>query len=517
MSLKSVVSSKAAIALYGLVAGVFIYHLFVNSLVEEWLSNNVLNVQPSELSQDSSEQKPLYWVAPMDDNYRRNKPGKSPMGMDLIPVYSTSSQQINSEEQGVVVINPSVVNNLGVRTQKVQRGKLNKQINTVGYITFNEDKLVHIHPRIAGWIEKLYVKAAGDFVKKGQPLYELYSPELVNAQEEYLLTLTAKDTSLIEAAENRLKSLHIAQAVIDDIKLNRKVKQHVTFHAPQKGIVKDLSIREGFYVELGTKLFSIGDISEVWVEAEVFERQVRQIHVGDEVIMTLDYLPSQVWRGEVDYIHPILDAKTRTVKARLRFKNLDFDLKPNMFAQVTIYDASAEETLFIPKEALIRLAKQNKVVLALGEGRFKSVSVNVASEDKHNIEITSGLKEGDNIVVSAQFLIDSESSKTSDFIRMSAMPEETKSTEELSHQARVMGMVNSVNLQGSKVNVSREAIEKWGRPPATMDFSVLSSTLLHNLKIGQTIDFTFEIVDDEFIITKLHPHSHTSVQQRGDQ
>ncbi|MCO4800149.1 MAG: efflux RND transporter periplasmic adaptor subunit, partial [Colwelliaceae bacterium] len=305
MSLKSVVSSKLIFVLFGFVIGTAIHYLYPFLLVAHYnndeqkgtIQNTLAVVEHSE----GNKREPLYWVAPMDDNYRRDKAGKSPMGMDLVPVYENAGDDLG---KGTIKINPSVINNLGVRTEKVKYSQLDNQINTVGFITYNEDKLAHIHPRIAGWVEKLYVKATGDLVKKDQPLYELYSPELVNAQEEYLLTLLAKDNRLIQASESRLKALHIPQKIIDEIKATKQVKQNVMFTAPQSGIIKDLNIREGFYVDLGTKLFSIGDLSEVWVEAEVFERQYRKIHQGDKVSMNLDYLPEHIWQGEVDYIYP---------------------------------------------------------------------------------------------------------------------------------------------------------------------------------------------------------------------
>ena len=456
--------------------------------------------EQSSASKEQTTTEPLYWVAPMDDNYRRDKPGKSPMGMDLVPVYAETG---GNSGEGVVKINPSVVNNLGVRTATVSYARLDNQINTVGFITYNEDKLSHIHPRIAGWIEKLYIKATGDLVEKGQPLYELYSPELVNAQEEYLLTLAAKDKRLIAASENRLKALHIPQEVLNEIKSTKQVKQHVMFTAPQSGFVKDLNIREGFYVELGTKLFSIGDLSQVWVEAEVFERQYRKIHQGDKVSMNLDYLPEHVWQGEVDYIYPILDATTRTVRVRLRFENPDLSLKPNMFAQVTIHDSNVQQQLLIPKEALIRTGKQDRVVLALNHGEFKSISVKVGNQDADHIEILSGLNEGDKIVVSAQFLIDSESSKTSDFLRMAAIEQESEATHE--RKVWVQAKIENVMLSHRMVTMTHQAIDEWDWPEMTMDFIVGDNVDISQLENGLSLHVELSQGENgENILSNIH-------------
>ena len=360
---------------------------------------------------------PLYWVAPMDANYRRDEPGLSPMGMDLIPVYSQDRSE-RDDEAGTITISADVVNNLGVRTGVAERKKLHNEIMTVGYVQFDEDKLIHIHPRVSGWIEKLYVKASGEPVKQGKPLYDLYSPELVNAQEELVLAVNRKNTRLIQASEDRLRALQIPMSFIEELKRGLKVQQTVTFLAPQNGVVANLHIREGFFVQPGTTMLSIGSLEQVWVEAEIFERQVSLVHKNDRVTMRLDYLPGKVWEGRVDYMYPALDKKTRTARIRLRFDNTDKQLKPNMFAQVKVHSDSATPLLVIPREALIRTGVQDRVVLALGDGRYKSIEVHIGQRNQDVVEIIQGLDEGDRVVTSAQFLLDSESSKTSDFTRM---------------------------------------------------------------------------------------------------
>jgi Cu(I)/Ag(I) efflux system membrane fusion protein len=365
----------------------------------------------------SSRDKPLYWVAPMDPDYRRDKPGKSPMGMDLVPVYAIGAGGAD-EGPGTIEISPEVVNNLGVRTAHVERRALSTRIRTVGYVQYDQDRLIHIHPRVEGWIEKLYVKAAGDPVVQGQPLYELYSPQLVNAQEEMLLSLKRNNQRLVQAAQDRLLALQLSASFIDELKRERQVRQTITFRAPQSGVVDNLNIREGFFVKPGTTLMSIGALDDVWVEAEVFARQAALVEVGLPVVMTLNYLPGKEWRGTVDYVYPSLDEKTRTLRLRLRFNNAAGILKPNMFAQVFIEAGRGEDALMIPREAVIRTGSQDRVVLALGAGRFKSVAVRLGQLDEQYSQILEGLKEGDMIVVSAQFLLDSESSKSSDFMRM---------------------------------------------------------------------------------------------------
>lgn len=452
----------------------------------------------------SVEKQPIYWVAPMDANYKRDKPGKSPMGMDLVPVYDDGGKGPD-EGPGTIRISSDVVNNLGVRTAMVGYKSLHTQINTVGYVTYDEDKLVHIHPRVQGWIEKLYVKAIGDPVKKDQPLYDIYSPELVNAQEELLLALDRKNSRLISAAKDRLKALQLPKSAISKLIKTKKVQQNITFYAPQNGVVENLKIREGFFVKPGSTLMSIGDLSQVWVEAEVFERQAGQVEAGTPITMTLDYLPGKTWQGQVDYIYPTLDAKTRTVKVRLRFNNEKGEFKPNMFAQIAIHTQGDESALLIPKEALIRTGTQDRVVLALGEGSYKSISVNVGRFDSENVEILSGLSEGEKIVTSAQFLLDSESSKSSDFKRMNYSQDSSESVEEMDmgdniSSATVNGTVVSAMIGHRMVTIAREAIVEWDREAATVDFIVEENVDMALFNVDAYVMFTFEIRDGNFII-----------------
>jgi Cu(I)/Ag(I) efflux system membrane fusion protein len=449
---------------------------------------------PSDSTVDAD--KPLYWVAPMDPNYRRDTPGKSPMGMDLIPVYDDGGN--NADSPGTIKIHPNVENNLGVRTAKVEKKALHVPIRTVGYVQYNEDTLVHIHPRVEGWIDNLYVKAAGDYVKKGEPLYALYSPELVNAQEEYLLARTRNNKNLIEAASSRLEALQMPASAIKKLNNTGKVQHTITFTAPQTGFVDNLNVRQGFYVKPGITILSIGALDEVWVDAEIFERQSNLIEEGLAVTMTLEYLPGKEWQGQVDYVYPTLDEKTRTLKARLRFENPDYFLKPNMFAQVTIHSDLDDENLLVPTEAVIRTGTQDRVVLALGEGRFKSVEVEVGNIVNEYTEILAGLNKDDRIVTSAQFLLDSESSISSDFKRMEepdAAPTMVWTT----------ATINSVMIEHRMVNLDHAEIEDWGWPSMTMDFNVADDIDISQLSAGMSLHLQITKLDTgDYLVTTIH-------------
>ena len=256
----------------------------------------------------------------------------------------------------------------------------------------------------------------------------------MNAQEEFLLALRRDNRLLERAAEDRLLALQIDPAFIDRLRRERQISQTVTFHAPLTGVVDNLAVREGFFVRPDTTLMSVGVLDEVWVEAEVFARQAPLVAVGLPVTMTLDYLPGRVWEGKVDYLYPSLDERTRTLRVRLRFANKDGALKPNMFAQVVISAPPGSGSLLVPREAVIRGPDDNRVVLALGAGRFRSVPVELGRVDGRHAEILEGLEAGDEVVVSAQFLLDSESSKTADFRRMEALPAApAQDTEHMNH------------------------------------------------------------------------------------
>ena len=367
----------------------------------------------------ASERKILYWKAPMDPNYRRDEPGKSPMGMDLVPVYAG---QGSDEQPGVVTIDPTVVSNLGVRTALAQRGVLSRRIETVGYVGYDENTFHHIHTRVDGWIEKLVVKATGDPVTKGQVLFELYSPTLVNAQQEYLAALSSSNVALRKASRERLAALGVTAGEIKRLDSQRTVRQRVRIYAQTDGVLAHLGVREGMYVTPGTEVMAIANLDRVWVLAEVFERQAAWVQPGQQASIELDYLPGERWQGIVDYIYPELDQKTRTLKVRLLLDNKTQVLRPNMFARIAIFGEETAPVVHVPREALIRGGTVNRVVLGLGDGRFRSQAVQVGIEAGNRVEIRSGVMAGDRVVTSGQFLIDSESNIDSALARMDGAP-----------------------------------------------------------------------------------------------
>jgi membrane fusion protein, copper/silver efflux system len=390
--------------------------------VSHFFHSNV-DTSDMKIQSEKKEKKIQYWVAPMNPTYRRDEPGKSPMGMDLIPVYEGGDEEMGDGEP-IVKIRPEVINNLGVRLAKVKRASLWKKISTVGYIDYDETRINHLHTRTEGWIEKLQVRAEGEQVKRAQFLFELYSPPLVNAQEEYLQALASGNRGLAEASQKKLSALGISKSQIDRLEKDKKVTQNIRFYAPQSGVLINLGVREGMYIKPETQILSIANLDTIWLLAEVFERQANWVKEGQNAEAELPSMPGVIWKGTVEYIYPDLDPVTRTLRVRLRFDNAEGNLMPNMYAHVTLFSGEKKNVISIPREALIRGADQERVIRALGDGRFQAQEVVSGMESGRWIEIKSGLSEVDEIVVSSQFLIDSESNLKANLRRMQSVEDD---------------------------------------------------------------------------------------------
>ncbi|MDD3518092.1 MAG: efflux RND transporter periplasmic adaptor subunit [Chromatiales bacterium] len=362
------------------------------------------------------------YVCPMHPQIVRNEPGSCPIcGMDLVLQKPRAAAGAGAPE---VALDGRTTQNMGVRTTQVERGTLWKYIETVGYVGYDEDALAHVHARSAGWVEKLRVTAVGERVQRGQVLFEWYSPQLVLAQEEFLITLRGlraddpASSRLVRAARDRLRLLSVPESAIDALERSRQVRRSLPFPSPHTGVVGAIGLREGMYVMPETELYTLADVSSVWVMVDVFQHQLDWVSVGRAAEMRVDALPGRSFDGEVDYVYPELDPVTRTLKLRLRFPNPDGALKPNMFADVVIYGGPRGEVLTLPREAVIPAPEGARVVKVLGEGRFQPVPVATGMSSGGRTEILSGLAEGDEVVISGQFLIDSESSLQASFLRM---------------------------------------------------------------------------------------------------
>lgn len=369
----------------------------------------------------ASEKEPLYWVAPMDDSYRRDEPGKSPMGMDLVPVYAEDQQS----EPGDVQIDPTVQHNLGLKLGKVTRGPFHRPVTTTGYVMANQDRLKHYHVRAQGWISELSVATEGDPVKAGQKLFEFYSPEIVNIQKEYLQALREQRPALAQSSLASLEAKGVSDREIKRLQETGEVRQRLHYYADRDGYVFNLGVREGNFVDLPQNLMSLGSLEDIWVMLEVFEHQAGLLETGQPVTLTADAYPGREWSGQLDYLYPTLNENQRTLRARSVFPNEDGRLKPGMYVEARIHTQDREAVLTAPASAVIRTSAGARVVLKAGPERFRSVPVKLGAHARDRVEILAGLDAGDQVVVDGQFLIDSESSREADLSRFETASDQT--------------------------------------------------------------------------------------------
>lgn len=454
--------------------------------------------------------EPLYWVAPMDSNYRQDEPGRSPMGMDLVPVYAEDSD--SDMGVGAVKVAAHVQNNMGVRLGDVRTGQLSNTLSTLARIEVAEDQMHVVSPRIEGWLEKLHVNTTSQNVAKGQPLFEIYSPMLVTAQEEFLTALKAKSPLLIDAVRKRLQALGVSDALLQRLEKTRQVEQTVLFSAKQSGVVTSITQRQGSYVTPGMPVMSISSLDTVWLVSEVFEGNVQGLALGNPVAVRM--VDGSTIDAQVDFIYPLLDAKTQTLQIRSILPNADGRLKPNMFAEAEIQLVAEAPVLLVPTEALIRLGDQDRVVLALDSTSFKSVAVEIGRVGDDFAEVKHGLRDGDRVVTSAQFLIDSESSKTSDFARMDLMPDaifhgmhdavdqgmkKGMSPDSASYRDAmqpteliwVQAKVKSINAASGTLTLTHAAIPEWNRPSMTMPMNAGPAVDLTSVIVGEDYEIQF--------------------------
>ncbi|MEO8224757.1 MAG: efflux RND transporter periplasmic adaptor subunit [Gammaproteobacteria bacterium] len=346
----------------------------------------------------------LYWYDPMRPDQHFEQPGKSPfMDMQLVPKYAEAG------DTAVISIDPRTAQNLGVRTAPVRQGPLPTSVQANGAVEADERRIEVVQSRTTGWVERLEVRAVNDPVHRGQLLAAIYSPDLLAAQQELLLALRAGAAGgLVAGARQRLSLLGLSDRQISHIERTGQADRRVAFYAPIDGIVAELGVRQGMQVNPGMTLFKLVDLSSIWITAEIPEARVSGVAVGQPATAHVAALPGQVFGGEVDYVYPEVMAETRTLKVRIALRNPGLLLKPGMFASVTVGSGAQRETLLVPSEAVIRTGSRDVVILAEGDGRFRPVSVVVGLEAGEQTEIRAGVKAGQLVVTSGQFLLDSE-------------------------------------------------------------------------------------------------------------
>ncbi len=337
-------------------------------------------------------------------------PRKDSMGMDMVPVYEDAAQDASR-----ISIDPVTIQNMGIRVGLVTTGPLRRTIRTVGVIDFDESALADVTTKFKGWIEKLYVDATGQQVHGSEPLFEIYSPELVSAQTEYLLALnqapgTPGTEALKVTAQTKLKFFDISDDQIAELEKTRQAKKTLRVTAPRDGIVVEKMVVEGQMVDAGMKLYRLADLGIVWVQSQVYEQDLEFVKLGQESVVSLSYLPDRKFRGRVTYVYPTVDEKTRTARVRMEFHNPGYFLKPGMFATVELQAELEPSVLLVPEAAVLRSGQKNTVFVALEGGRFEPRIVVLGPRSEYDrYQVLSGLQPGERVVTSGQFMLDSES------------------------------------------------------------------------------------------------------------
>jgi Cu(I)/Ag(I) efflux system membrane fusion protein len=363
-----------------------------------------------QLEQQQDAQGKTYWTCAMHPEVRKDEPGNCPIcGMQLIEKRDAPATPAAAAE-GVVQIDPRMAQNLGVRTAPVTRGAFAHSFDATGAVEVDERLIFAAESRAEGWIEQLNVRALGDPVRKGQLIAGVYSPELYSAQEELLLAAKSADAGLVAASRQRLLLLGMHEEQVDAVLASGRAERRTRVVAPSGGVVLELNAREGQKVMPGMPIARIGDLSRVWVTIEVPEALAAAVKARGRAEATLTALPGRTFEGQVDYVYPGLDTATRTLRARLVFANKDGALKPGMYANVSILAGTQQDALQVPTEAVIRTGKRTVVIVAEGEGRFRPAEVTLGPEHEGTIVVLAGLEEGQQVVTSGQFLIDSEAS-----------------------------------------------------------------------------------------------------------
>jgi len=436
----------------------------------------------------------LYWVAPMDPNFRRDEPGLSPMGMELVPVYEGDEPAGDPSE---VALSPQEINAIGVRTAIARVETLAPHIETVGFVGYDEHRTSHIHMRTEGWIEDLRVRAVGDRVREGDLLFEIYAPDIVVAASQYRRGLRQGNRLEIDVALGQMRNLGVAEQQLEELLHDPEATDRLRVYAPQDGIVVDLAAAEGMYLEPATRAMTLTDLSSVWVLADVFERDIGRLTPDMRSEARFDHLPGRVFEGVVDYINPELDRRTRTLPVRLRFDNEDGLLRPNMFAEVRLTGAEGRAAVTVPAEAVIRTGRAERVVLALPGGRFRPRLVTTGLMQDGRVEIVQGLAAGERVVASAQFLIDSESSLSAGFLRMAPTDADP---------APGVGRLLALDRGSRTATIDHEPIGALDWPALTTRFAIAADVSLEDLEPDTRVRFdAVRGADGLLALTGLRP------------
>ncbi|MDD5295398.1 MAG: efflux RND transporter periplasmic adaptor subunit [Rhodocyclaceae bacterium] len=469
----------------------------------------------SSAASGKAERKLLYYRNPMGLPDTSPVPKKDNMGMDYIPVYEGEEAPADGGKQ--LNIGTEKVQKLGVRVEAISLRPLDKLLRVAGRVEVDERRIHTVAPKFEGWIEKLYVNATGQAVAKGEPLFEVYSPELLSAQKEYAIAAqgasylsSASDEAragmqrLADSALARLRNWDIPPEQIQALEKSGEAKRTLTFRAPAAGVVTEKKAVQGMRFSPGDTLYQVVDVSSVWVLADVYEQDIAAVHAGSLVRVRLDAYPGKVFEGKVDYVYPTLKAETRTVPVRIVLANPGGLLKPAMYAQVEIPASGKEKLLTVPVSAVIDSGTRKVVLVQMAEGKFEPREVKLGARSDDYVAVLEGLKDGEKVVVNGNFLIDAESNLKA-ALGGFASAEGTKQAAEaksVGHQAT--GTLDAVDAKAGTVTVTHQPIASLKWPKMTMDFVLANPSLVAGVKPGAKI--AIEIVErkpGEWVITSL--------------
>ncbi|BCD92637.1 hemolysin D (plasmid) [Francisella halioticida] len=421
--------------------------------------------------------KPLYWVAPMNPNYKSDKPGKSPMGMDLVPVYGKKSSSKG------VIISPNIINNIGIRVEKVESRELQENINTLGIVKEKKDNIDHVHIYREGWVKKLNIDDVGDKVQKGDLLAQIYSPLLLVAEKD-LITAMFRDKSMLEGSRSRLFALGVSPQQIKRIESKKRAEPFIDIIAPISGVISELNTREGMYIAPQTNILTIVDLDTVWLSAEVFPQQINNIdiHAGYDLIASIAGTQEK-FIGKIDFISPEIDPITRTVSVRATLRNKDDILRPNLYMDVSIVH-KLPKALTIPSSSIIRLKDINYVIIQNKNKEFSAQEVILGQSAQGYTQILKGLALGDEVVTSSQFLIDSESNVQESLKRLTHSNIIDKDSDQAT-TFNAKGIIKNINNGNNSITLLHQKMNM------SMDFKLDKNIDINSLKLEQSISFKY--------------------------
>ena len=484
-----------------------------------WIGTRDAGQPSSAASPDAGkkERKPLYYRNPMGLPDTSPVPKKDPMGMDYIPVYE-GEEEGSASGGNQVRISTEKVQKLGVRTEKASLRPIDRQVRAVGRVEPDERRTYTIAPKFEGYVERLHVNVTGQQIAKGQPLFEVYSPELASAQREYAIAMqgmqSLKDAEgdarrgmkqLAESSLMRLKNWDISDEQIHALARTGEVRRTMTFRSPSSGIVTEKKAVHGMRFMPGETLYQVTDLSMVWVLADVFEQDIGLLKPRAKGKLTLSAYPGKEFEGTVTYIYPTLQPETRTVQVRLELPNPGHLLKPGMFADVQLGVASSGSAVAVPVSTVIDSGTRRIVLVQAGEGRFEPREVRLGARGNDYVEILEGVQEGEDVVVAANFLIDAESNLKAAVGSFTA-PQATEAPKASGVVHKAEGTIGEVDMKSGAVSIDHGPVGSLKWPAMTMEFKLANKSLLKNMKPGDPVRFEFvERQPGEWVITGLQP------------